>query len=279
MELSLKKGIKLKDKYEVKERIAGTDISNIYLCVELKTDKMFVIKEMFVKGCFRDLDNKTVVNKNKGILEEAKESYRKEGKVLKEISHKNIVKFKEIFEENNTVYIVTKYYKGLDYERYIQARKINIKKEICKNIYPILDAIEYLHKKKYIHRDIKPNNIIITKDGPILLDFGAVSHINSKNKRINISNGFSPIEFYEDDTKQGYYSDVYSIAATIYYMLNKKIPILAKNRVVEDELFLEKRKDKVELLDKIILKNMDLDYKKRAKNIKVLRKELKLIMR
>jgi len=275
MKLVLVKNTLLKEKYMIEKKITITDISNIYLGIDKFTKKKYAIKELFLKGCFRDLDAKTVVNKNKVGFNNYKKLYLNEGKILNDISHKNIIKIKDVFEENNTVYIVTKYYEGISYDKYIQTRKTNIKKELKNNIFPILDAIEYLHKKKYLHRDIKPNNIMITKSGPVLLDFGTTKHIKYKNDIVNITYGFSPIEFYDKNRPHGNYSDIYSIAATIYYLKKKELPVSAEKRVINDSLHYNESK-KITFLDKVIYKNMDLNYKKRAKNIKDMKKELKL---
>jgi serine/threonine protein kinase len=273
MKLLPKKTV-LNNKYIIKQNIKKTDMSNIYIALNKKNNEKVIIKELFFKGCFRDLDGKNVIYKNKKIMKKYKKEYLKEGKILKKIKHPNIVKHIDMFEENNTIYIVLKYYEGKTYDEYIKNKKINIRKEINKNIFQILDAIHYLHKKQYLHRDIKPNNIIITKEKPILIDFGSSNHIKKSNKNITtLTHGFSPLEFYGKKTKHGAFSDIYSISATLYYLKNKKIPYPVGKRVIIDEFF-NKNKSKITTLDKVIFKNLSLNYKDRAKNIKHFKKEL-----
>lgn len=140
-----------------------------------------------------------------------------------------------------------------------------------KYYFPIIEAVKAIHKKNYIHRDLKPNNIIIHRDKPVLIDFGsAINYKNAARKKILLTPGFSPIEFYSEKTKQGPYSDIYSLAAILYYYITNEIPAEANERIIEDTLVPVSEYKSINglgFLEDVISKNLSLDYRKRCQSI------------
>ena len=102
----------------------------------------------------------------------------------------------------------------------------------------VLSALKATHAVKVIHRDIKPGNIFICKDGTIkLIDFGAARFSDNeteKTRTIIITPGYAPAEQYQTKSKQGAYTDIYAVAAVLYEMLTGIKPIESINRKVED---------------------------------------------
>lgn len=169
---------------------------------------------------------------------------------------KGIVAVYDQFEDNGTSYIVMDYFEGetlqqlldregkLDYERAIDI------------ILPILRSLQAVHDVNIIHRDISPDNIYLTKDGQVkLLDFGAARYAStnmSKSLSAIYKQGFAPYEQYQSSREQGPWSDVYGLAATLYYMITGIIPQEAMNRLTkEDDTLVPPRK-----VDKDIPKNL-----------------------
>ena len=112
--------------------------------------------------------------------------------------------------------------------------------ELDRIVAPLLDALELVHKGDYLHRDIAPDNIIIRKDGsPVLIDFGSArGEIASHSKTVSalVKPGYSPYEQYATtSSKQGPWTDIYALGATLYHALSGKRPPDAPSRMVNDE--------------------------------------------
>lgn len=227
----------------------------------------------------RDLDHQNVLCRRiswKERYEQSRANFLHEGEILKGFKHPNIVKYVDHFLENNTGYIITVYCKGPTLDKYIEReREISITGFLINIIIPLINVLQQLHKQGIIHRDIKPNNIIINKEGkPIIIDFGSAIHYQrSETKKIFVTPGFSPLEFYSETAKQGCYSDIYSFAATLYYYLCGKAPTAASERVIEDHI------EDIRCYNTIIsgafssaiMKNLSLDYRKRYASLFLLR--------
>ncbi|MGM0508831.1 MAG: serine/threonine protein kinase [Fusobacteriota bacterium] len=268
-------GTKLNGKYKIEKIIAErSNFGIVYLANKTEENKKVVIKEFFPKKlALRDLDGKNLIYKSKIYMEKFRndrKDFIEEAEIMEECKGENIVKIKEYFKANNTIYIVMEYCKGKTLDNYVKEKNLSIKSFI-KTIYlPLVKSIHKIHKKGYLHRDIKPTNVIILETGePILIDFGsAVSIRKESKKKIRVSPGFSPIEFYSESTKQGRYSDIYSMAAILYYFLTKKTPREARKRIFNESLKSTKEYNEVipKKIDEMILRNLSLDSKKRDKS-------------
>lgn len=148
-----------------------------------------------------------------------------------------IVSVRDFFYGNNTAYIVMEYIDGIDMRRYAKAKGGRLMPdEVFSILKDVLKALNEVHKANIIHRDISPDNIMITRELKAkLIDFGAAKdYENSKNAPILLKQGYAPIEQYSRDGKQGPWTDVYSMCASIYYLLTGiRIPV-AKTRQEKD---------------------------------------------
>lgn len=277
--MELQEGIVLKNIYKIKKVIHVSNISIVYLCNNEKSNYTCIIKEYFPKGMvLRDFDKKSIVCKMPSFKEgyiKAKREFLNEANTLKKIKHENVEECIDDFEENNTSYIVLKYYEGCILEKYIKANNDIGSAVFFRNILvPICNGVEAIHNKGIIHRDIKPSNIIVTKEGkPVILDFGAAVNFKTNvEKNMFISKGYSPLEFYSKKCRQAEYSDIYSAAATIYYCLSRKTPIEASKRIIEDNIVDLKNYSQISaVFSKVIMKNLAVDYRKRFRKIKFLK--------
>ena len=197
-----------------------------------------------------------------------------EARLLVKFNHPNIVRVIDFFEENGTAYLVMDYCQGVNLAEYMEQQGGILSEQAVINlIMPILEGLQELHKRGVLHRDIKPQNIYVTHDGrPILLDFGAAKQTlgeHSRSVELMATPGFAPYEQYQIQGKQGPWTDIYSCAATIYYMLSKMVPADAIGRMAQDTFFFP-----LELENKIspemrnaIVKGMALLPEKRVQSV------------
>lgn len=168
-------------------------------------------------------------------------SFLQEARTLAKFDPANVVRVRTFFEENDTAYLVMDYYKGITLEEYRKQEGGKIPEKLAMDIMmPVLDGLREVHAKGFLHRDIKPQNIYLTKDGrPILLDFGAARFAMGERSRslsVVLTPGFAPYEQYHKRGKQGPWTDIYSCGATLYNMVTGKVPPEAIERKEEDEL-------------------------------------------
>ena len=283
--LYLSENIILKGKFKINKILTErSNFSIVYLGTNIENSKEVVIKEYFPKNIvLRDMDKKTVLCKSSLSMDRYKkgmEAFVYEGEIMKKLKNKASAVFVDSFSENGTHYVVMKYHRGEDLEEYIKKQKIKSHDFFIKNvIFPLLDTIHFMHKTGYIHRDIKPSNIIMEKgEKPILIDFGSTLDIKKKEeKKIMVTPGFSPIEFYSEKTVQSKASDIYSLSAMLYYYFVGHIPVDATNRIIEDDILRpsEINKNIPQNLEKFIMKNLSMNMKKRDKDVKSFKKNLK----
>lgn len=148
-----------------------------------------------------------------------------------------VVSVRDFFYGNNTAYIVMEYIDGIDMRRFAKlSGGVLPPQEVFVILRDVLRALDAVHQAGIIHRDISPDNIMLTRDGKAkLIDFGAAKNFaNSENAPVLLKQGYAPIEQYTKDGKQGPWTDVYSMCASIYYLLSGvRIPP-AKEREQKD---------------------------------------------
>jgi len=277
-DICLPKGIMLRNRFEIESVLSVSDLSIVYRGYDNVNGIKCIIKEYYPKGkVLRAMDGKTVVFKMPTFrhkYDERLSNFLNEGAVLKKLNHKNIAKCIDYFVENDTGYIILEFYEGKTLDRYIKdENNFLISEQFKKICIPFVKAVNYIHKKGIIHRDIKPKNIIVNGSlGPVIIDFGSAC-INRKNvkKRIAYTPGYSPLEFYSDKSNQGKYSDLYSVAATLYFYLCGKPPEKVTDRVIEDKIEDVRKYNNYisRFFSKAIMKNLSVDYKKRFSSLRL----------
>ena len=173
------------------------------------------------------------------------ERFIEEARTLAKFKHPAIVRVLSVFEENNTAYMVMEYERGQSFQQVIEQRRTIPEQELIQIIGPLLDGLEVIHASGFIHRDIKPANIYIRRDGsPVLLDFGSARQalgVQTKSLTSIVSPGYAPFEqYYSKSDKQGPWTDIYSLAATMYRAIAGLMPMDAIDR---SEAILKAEKD------------------------------------
>ncbi|AFL74005.1 serine/threonine protein kinase [Thiocystis violascens] len=156
--------------------------------------------------------------------------------------HPGIVTVKSFFRAHGTGYSVMDYVEGLTLKQYLEQQpggRLPFDQAL-RLLLPILDALRAVHQEGLLHRDIAPDNIYVSANGRIkLLDFGAARFAageHSKSLSVILKPGYAPEEQYRTKGKQGPWTDVYSLAATLYRAVTGILPPEALDRVELDEL-------------------------------------------
>jgi serine/threonine protein kinase len=191
----------------------------------------------------RDRDHLSVVahsQEDHTIFRAGLNSFLQEARTLARFNHPNIVRVRHFFQENGTAYMVMDYYQGHSLWEGLESKsKPFSEAESLDIVLPILEGLREIHDKGFVHRDIKPQNIYLTRDGrPILLDFGAARNaIGERSHSLSVvwTPGFAPFEQYQNHGKQGPWTDVYGVSATLYFMVTGRVPPDAMERKANAE--------------------------------------------
>ena len=181
------------------------------------------------------ITNKEYEMKKLKLVKEKKNLIKKEIEILKEVHHPNIVKFYTSFEKDNMIYIVIEYIDGKNLDEIISEAKEKKtylpEKLVWKIMLDLLSGLTYLHEEvKIIHRDIKPDNILITKDNKVkITDFG-ISAINREDVSDTVkfhNSTMGPILFMAPEIgnqEYGFKADVWMLGLTFVKLISWEIP-------------------------------------------------------
>lgn len=226
------------NQFKILKTIGKGGFSFIYLVEDLNLNK-FAIKEFFMSKCFqRDTDNRTVIctsEYNQIRKDTFQQNFLNEAIIMKSFCHPNVITSYGYFEENNTIYNVMPFLKGITLSQYIETNGKLAEDEAITIIRRLSAAIKYVHSKNICHFDITPNNVFLQNENPILIDFG-LSHnyniLNPKSSRIrSISPGYAPLELFEKNgvPKFSPATDIFGLGATLFTMLTGTIPPTLKS--------------------------------------------------
>lgn len=207
------------------ERVLGRGGFGItYLATDLNTQCRVVIKESMPIGCsYRDPNTGRVYPTGGGegtqFFEMAMMNSRSEGEHLQKFRHPNIVPASRVFKALGTVYYVMPFIGGYSLNDVAKKGPLT-EAELLPILVQILHALRYIHANRLFHRDIKPQNIMLTAAGkPVLIDFGTARYQSHHTQVISYSDGYTPIEQMQNDGQIGPWSDLYALGATMLYLM------------------------------------------------------------
>lgn len=270
----LRKGMFLADRYEIIEQIGTGGMSDVYKAKCHKLNRYVAIKVM--KSEFSE--DKTFVSK-----------FRAEAQSVAGFTHPNVVNVYDVGDENGIYYIVMELIEGITLKKYIEKRGKLPFKEAVSIAIQVANGLDAAHKHHIVHRDIKPQNIIISKEGKVkVTDFGIAKVASSST--INSSSTMGSVHYISPEQARGGYSDersdIYSLGITIFEMLTGTVPFDGDSTVavavqhIQDEIPAPSTvaADIPVSIDKIVLKctqkKPDRRYQSAAELITDLKKSL-----
>jgi serine/threonine protein kinase len=215
-----------------------------YLAWDTHLKTQIAIKEYFPKDLATRAANKHAVTPYIGKGAEEYEyglnKFLEEAKMLARFQdHPGIVSVYEVFNANETAYMVMQYLEGMTLTAYLTQQGGKVPFETAVSIMmPVMDALREVHRIGLLHRDISPDNIYITSNNQVkVLDFGAARYAmgeHSKSLSIILKQGYAPEEQYRSKGKQGPWTDIYAVAATMYRAITGETPPDALDRMEND---------------------------------------------
>lgn len=259
-------GTVLQDRYEILGLLGKGGMGTVYQARDRRLDRLCAVK----------LAAQT--------SPEAEARFRREAALLANLHHPNLPRVTDYFSEGDRYYLVMDYVQGADLSQIVSKSGPLAENRVLAWMPQIFDALHYLHAQQpgpVIHRDIKPSNIKLTPSGQVMLvDFGLAKvyepGLDTLGAAKAISPGFSPPEQYGGEQTDAR-SDIYSLGATLYYLLTGQPPQVSIKRLTEDVRLVPPRNlnpDISDTMGRVILKALELRPKDRFQSVSEMRTAL-----
>ena len=211
-----------------------------YLAEQILAKRRVCIKEFFPKDYFKrddGVDSISILSQGHAkIMGKFKEKFIKEAQTIASLDHPNIIHIIDVFEENNTAYYVMEYVEGGSLNDIVKEHGVLSESVAVKYIKDVALALAHIHEENINHLDVKPGNIMVRTKGDtaILIDFGLSKHYDDAGDQtsstpVGISNGYAPMEQYNVGGVSSFSpaTDIYSLGATLYYLVTGVVPPVA----------------------------------------------------
>ena len=236
-------------KYQIVSVLGQGGFGITYLAEQVLVKRKVCIKEFFPKEYYKRDDDSSAANlMSDGFAESMnrfKAKFIKEAQTIAALDHPNIIHIFEIFEENGTAYYVMEYVEGESLSDKVKRSGAMDEAEAIGYIHQIAEALGYIHSEQIMHLDVKPANVMVrSRDNrAILIDFGLAKHYDTASGEatsttpVGVSHGFAPMEQYKEGGVSTFSpeTDIYSLGATLYYLVTGTIPPQASD-ISEDGL-------------------------------------------
>ncbi len=229
---TLPQGSRLQN-YRIVRLLGRGGFGVIYLATDVSLGHRVAIKEYLPSDIARRSDDNRVRpnHASDGTLYQwGLDRFVKEARNLVRFRHPNIVRVSALFQENNTAYMVMDFEEGLSLRQHVRTPQNRSERALKRLIEPIAQGLSEVHRQGFIHRDIKPGNLLVRKDAsPVLLDFGSArlaSRHATQGLTALVSSGYAPLEQYnpESEEQQGPWSDIYALGGVLYFCIAQKHP-------------------------------------------------------
>ncbi len=168
-------------------------------------------------------------------FDQCQQDFLNEALRLAQCRHPHIIRVHQVIQHDSLWCIVMDYIDGTNLGAWVDKDGPLPEAEALRYIHQIGDALHLIHQQGFLHRDVKPLNILTPadRDRAILIDFGMAREFTPNLTQVHteyVSKGFSPIEQYDRRSQRGAYTDVYGLAATLYAILTGNVPVSASTR-------------------------------------------------
>ena len=243
----LEVGYRLNGRYRVCRSLGQGGFGITYLAEDELLGQKIVIKEYFPAAFVRRAENGSIritEETDRVAFTEGRNRFLREARILTSLLDvPGVVKAWNYFRENQTAYLVMEYVQGISLRSWLEQNKeVPSFDEALEMLRPVVLALESIHKKGLLHRDITPDNLMVGANGTVkLLDFGSArSYLREKDSEMTqtvlLKSGYAPPEQYDGKSVQGPWTDIYALSATLYEMITGCMPEDALQRQIRDEL-------------------------------------------
>jgi serine/threonine-protein kinase len=230
----LQTGEMLQNRYRIESLLGQGGMGAVYRAWDTRLNVAVALKEMVPQP---GLDIHT--------LAQLRQQFQQEAQVLARLSHPHLVRVGDFFEERGNTYLVMDFVEGESLAHRIEREGVLPEAQVLAWTGQLLDALAYCHAQGIIHRDVKPQNVIIRPDGrAVLVDFGLVKLWDPRDPRTKTAlrgmgtPEYAPPEQYDTDTGHtDARSDIYGLGATLYHALSGQAPPTATLRMADPEQF------------------------------------------
>jgi serine/threonine protein kinase len=234
------------EEFEILGLIGEGGFGIVYLAHDHSLERRLALKEYMplMLACRRG-EGRTITVRSQSEVEAftlGLKSFVNEARLLARFDHPALLKVYRFWEGNGTAYMAMPFYPGPTLKRsLLEGSNRPNEDEMRAIINPLLDALTVLHDSNCYHRDIAPDNILLTSSGPLLLDFGAARRVitgASQQLTAILKDGYAPIEQYGNSAsmRQGPWTDIYALCGVMRYAITGKAPYSAVDRLLVDRL-------------------------------------------
>ena len=243
-DVALPPGTRLSE-FEIVDLVGQGGFGIVYLADDHSLQRRVAIKEYMPSSlATRGRDASVIVRsaRHEDTFQVGLRSFVNEARLLAQFDHPALLKVYRFWEANGTAYMAMPYYAGQTLKQALKGRAGQPPDEawIRKILSPVMDALELMHHENCFHRDVAPDNIMLLRDDrPVLLDFGAARRVISDMTQaltVILKPGYAPIEQYAEmpGIKQGPWTDIYALAAVVYFTITGRTPPPAVGRMMQD---------------------------------------------
>lgn len=242
----LQEGTVLDEHYRIEALLGQGGFGITYLARNIRLDSRVAIKELFwrdhsTRDCAVSPEVALCKREDEAVFSAQKERFLREARMVRDFSDRaEVARVLDYFEANGTAYIVMEYVEGETLSALVERQGPMKPEDAFRRFLPLVEALGYIHGCGVIHRDISPDNIIVQPDGSLkLIDFGAARQfaaLGGERYSVIAKDSYAPGEQYNESGKQGPWSDVYSLCATLYSCVTGQPPLGSMLRMYHEEL-------------------------------------------
>jgi parallel beta-helix repeat protein len=223
-------------RYQLQQVLGQGGFAITYLALDTQLKRTVAIKELCPQGCIRDAHNQVApITLPPDQFAQIRQRFVEEAQLVAQLNHPGIVRIYDVFQQNSTGYMVMEYLHGETLGAKLKrAGGVLPVDEAVDYILQVCDALEVVHRAGYIHRDIKPDNIIHCEDERlVLIDFGAARHFvanQTATYTVMLTPSYAAPEQYSSAGRLDPRTDIYGLAATLYHLVTGVPPLPALDR-------------------------------------------------